>query len=147
MRRPSTSNLVLLAVAALVIALAVVAAVTSTRRDAAVPDTSTPQGVAQTFVAAVIEGDDDTAVAQLDPSLGCSVPLPQSWPPASATVSVVSSDISGTSARVVLEITEGSGGSLLGEPYTHRETFSLTRRDGRWLIGGEPWPLYSCKDR
>ena len=119
----------------------------STRRASTPPGTSTPQGVARTYVAAIIEGDDDTAVAQLDPSLECTVPLPPDGAPDSATVSLVSSHASGTTATVVLEITEGTGGGpLLGEPYSHRETFSLVQRDGRWLIDGDPWPLYSCRD-
>ncbi len=147
MRRPSTSNVVLAVVTLLVIVLAVVAAMASTRRASTPPGTSTPQGVARTYVAAIIEGDDDTAVAQLDPALGCTTPLPPDWAPDSATVSLVSTDTSGTTATVVLEITEGTGGGpLFGEPYSHRETLSLVQRDGRWLIDGEPWPLYSCRD-
>jgi len=147
MRRPSTSNLVLAVVALLVIVLAVVAAVASTRRASTPPGTSTPQGVARTYVAAIIEGDDHTAIAQLDPALGCAVPLPPDGAPDSATVSLVSSDTSGKTATVVLEITGGPGGGpLFGEPYSHRETFSLIQRDGRWLIDGDPWPLYSCRD-
>lgn len=147
MRRPSTSNLVLAVVALLVIVLAVVAAVASAKRVSTPPGTATPQGVARTYVAAIIEGDDDTAIAHLDPTLECTTPLPPDGAPDSATVSLVSSDTSDTTATVVLEITEGTGGGpLFGEPYSHRETFSLVQRDGRWLIDGEPWPLYSCRD-
>lgn len=145
MRR--SSNLVLAVFAVLVLALAVVAAVASSRQDAAAPDTSTPEGVVQTYVAAIIRGDDETAVAQLDPSLGCTAPLQETWAPDSASVSVVSSTAAAQTATVVVDIDGGSGGApLFVDPSSHRETFSLIRHSGRWVISGEPWPIYSCKD-
>ena len=92
---------------------------------------------------AFVEGDDDQAVALLDPALGCSAPLRDVYRPSRVSLSVVSSKITGEEGVVVLDVTEYSGG--LFDSWSHREDFYLIRADGSWLITGNPWPVYSCK--
>ena len=139
--------MVLLVIAGLVLGLAVIAAVVSANRTAPPPpDLSTPEGVVQEYVQAVIDGDHEKIATFLDPSLGCEAPLRYSGPSLPTTLSLVSSRTSGSTATVVVEITEGEGrGPFLGGIYTHRENFTLVSRNDRWLISGNPWPIYECK--
>lgn len=142
----SRPNVVLLVIAVLVVGLAVIAAVVSANRTTPSPDLSTPEGVVQAYVVAVIDGDQEKMETFLDPSLGCEAPFPFFSPPQAASLSLVSSRTSGSTATVVVEISQGQGGGpFLGDNYTHREDFSLVLRGDRWLISGNPWPVYQCK--
>jgi len=136
-------NAVLGVVAALVVVLAVVTALLTTQRERPELDPGTPEGTVQIFILAFVEGDDDQAVALLDPALGCSAPLRDVYRPSRVSLSVVSSKITGEEGVVVLDVTEYSGG--LFDSWSHREDFYLIRADGSWLITGNPWPVYSCK--
>ena len=71
-------NAVLAAITGLVVVLAVVAGVLTTRREPPTLDASTPEGTVQLFVLAFIEGEDEAAVAFLDPDLGCTAPCAMS---------------------------------------------------------------------
>ncbi len=134
-------NLVLLIVAGLVLALVVTAAVVSARRSTPEPDRATPDGTVQIFIRALYDRDDETAVSLLDPELGCETPL-QFYLPDAVRVGVVNVTTTADRATVIVEITEDSG---IAESWSHRETYRLERRDGTWLITGEPWPIYSCQ--
>lgn len=136
-------NLVLGAVTGLVVVLAVIAGLLATRREPPEFDRTTPEGTVQLFVLAFIDGDDETAVAMLDPELGCKAPLRDVYRPSLVSLSVVGTTTSGNSAVVVLDVTESSGG--LFDSWSHRETFDLVRADPGWLITGNPWPIYSCR--
>lgn len=138
-------NVVLLVIAGLVAALAVIAAVVAANRTPPGPDLATPEGVVQEYVVAALDGDQERMATFLDPALGCEAPFPWFNQPRPASLSVVSTRERGPNATVVVEITEGGGGPLPGGSYTHRETFTLVSREGRWLIGGHPWPVYECK--
>lgn len=144
----SRQNIVLVVIAVLVVAIAVVAAVVSANRTPPSPDPATPEGVVQAYVTAVIDEDTPTMESLLDPTLGCTAPFPYGEVGA-ASLAVVSSTTgstgSGATARVVVEISESRDGLLPGSTYDHRETFDLVNRDGRWLVSGEPWPLYVCR--
>lgn len=135
-------NLVLLVVAGLVLVLLVVAAVVASTRTAPEPDRATPDGTVQLFIRALYERDDDAAVALLDPDLGCEAPL-QFYVGDAARVGVVNVTTTDDRATVVVEVTEETGAGI-GDSWSHRETYRLTRVDGAWLITGEPWPVYQC---
>lgn len=139
----SRQNIVLLVVAALVVVLAVVAALAGGRRTPA-PDPSTPAGVVQLYVGAVVEADQDAMAALLDPALGCEPPFFHGSAQPSASLAIVSTRIDGDRATVVVEITEGQSGPLPGSRYSHRETFELVRTGDSWLVTGNPWPVYEC---
>lgn len=139
----------LLVIGVLVAVLAVTAALLSATRTAPTPDLSTPEGVTQAYVIAAVEGDQEQMETLLDPALECQAPFPFFVAPESASVSIVSTRMTGSSATVVMEITEstGGGGPFPMNRYSHRETFSLVLQDGRWLITGNPWPVYECRTR
>lgn len=144
----SRQDIVLVGIAALVVAVAVIAGVVSANRTPTGPDPTTPEGVVQAYTTAVIDDDMPTMVSLLDPALGCTAPFAYGQVGA-ASLAVVSSTTDPTgseaTARVVVEISESRDGLLPGGTYDHRETFDLVKRDGRWLISGEPWPFYMCR--
>jgi hypothetical protein len=141
---PSRSNLVLGVVAALVVILAVVAAVIGTSRSPRTADLSTPAGTTEAYITAVVSQDHDAVEDLLDPALGCtSEQLSQMYRPSRASLSIVNAEATGETATVVVEITEHGQG--LFDAWAHRESFTLRFDDGRWLVTGEPWPIYMCK--
>lgn len=134
-------TIVLAVVAVVVVALAVVAAVVSSGRDRPTLDATTPEGVVQLYVSALFDDDVAAAVEHLDPTFGCSDPLPEVYLNGTSRIAVLKSATSGDTARVELRIEEGSG---LGGTWSHDENFSLRRDGNTWLITGEPWPIYEC---
>jgi len=138
--RPS---LVLAIITGLVVVLAVIAGVLTTRRGPPALDATTPEGTVQLFVLAFIEGEDESAVAFLDPDLGCTAPLREVYRPTRVSLAVVSTRTSGQHADVVLEVTEYDNGPF--DSWSHREAYDLVRADSGWLITGNPWPIYSCR--
>ena len=136
-------NLVLAVVAGLVVALAVVAWFVAGRREPPRLDPTTPEGVVQTYVLSLVDGDEEAAVAHLDPKLGCKTPLPGTYLMRPVSLTLVSSKTTGEDAVVVFDVTEY--GDSLFDSWSHRETFNLTRSESTWLIGGNPWPIYGCK--
>lgn len=136
-------NLVLAIVTAGVVLLAVVAGLLSATRDAPKPDPATADGVAQLFVLAAIEGDDDVASGYLAPSVGCTPPFLERSRPEAISMYVASSSVTGDRATVQIDITEMDGG-MYGS-YTHRESFHLERDGGSWLLTEIPWPVYYCE--
>ena len=139
----SRSNLVLAIIGALVVVLAVVAGVVAAIRGDPDIDLSTPDGTVQAYVTALVNHDDETVEELLDPELGCTTPLREMYVPSRVSLSIVESDERGDTATVVVEITEHGQG--LFDAWAHREAFTLRFDDGRWLVTGEPWPIYMCK--
>ena len=136
-------NVVLAVVIAIVALLAVLAGVFTATRQQPEPDPSTPDGVVQLYALALIRGDDDEAVRYLDPSLGCSAPLPGVMRPLRASLTVADTRVTGARATVLADVTESQGGML--NTWEHREEFQLTQTDGEWFLTGNPWPVYGCK--
>lgn len=138
-------NLVLALVVGVVGVLIVVAAVVAATRTPPRADPATPQGTVQLFVTAVIEGDDASAVAVLDPALGCRVPLPRrGWTGTRTGFAVVGSRVAGDRASVEIDVTEYRTGAPF-DTSSHRESYQLLAHNGGWLITGEPWPVYVCE--
>ena len=137
-------NVVLAVVAGLVVALAVVAGLVTATREPPRLDPATPSGAVQLFVRAVLAGDDEAAVALMDPALGCTAPLREAYRPRRVSLAVVSDRTSGRTATVVLDITEYTGGPF-DAASSHREVFDLLGGQSGWLVTGHPWPVYACK--
>lgn len=138
-------NLVLGVVVGVVAILVVVAAVVASTRTSLPADPTTPAGTVQLFVTAVLDGDDEAAVALLDPALGCRAPLPQrGLQDARVSFAVAGTRLFGDRAGVEVDVTQyGSGGPF--DAYSHRETYELVAHGDGWLITGEPWPVYICE--
>jgi hypothetical protein len=104
-------------------------------------DPATPEGTVQLYIAAVVEGDFETAAAFWADG-GCR---PQSMTPTGGvpdiSASLVSSDGNDIEATVVVKLTENSQDPL-GGLYEYEEWISLIRQDDAWKIRQPSWPYY-----
>jgi hypothetical protein len=141
-RRAGRFLLLVLGAVALV---AIVAGVLAATRREPVYDRGTPEGVVQTYLAAVVEDHHDEAASFLAPESRCSVAdLDRSHLPDGIRVVLRSVEVDQNSARVEVDVTSPSG-DLIGSPETSvRYTFHLTRSAGPWRLTGEPWPMSGC---
>ena len=133
-----------------VVAAAVVAALAASLYAASRPprtlDRSTPQGVVQAYVTAVLDGDHATAATFLDPDVGCAaVDLDRTFTPRSVRVDLVETQVSGDSARVRVSVTFDAGADPLSGSPGEDHVFRLVRTPSGWLLSGIPWPLYTCE--
>ncbi len=136
-------NLVLAIVAALVTVMAIVAWTVSAMRKPPELDLTTPAGTVQAYIAALAANDDESAVALLDPKLGCKAPLPEQYLTGRVSASLTSSKEADGRATVAFDVTQY--GDAPFDSWSQREVFELVRTDSGWLITGEPWPIYSCE--
>ena len=137
-------NRVLAIVVGLVVLLAVVAGVLAANRTVADHDRSTPEGVVQAYVVAVIDGDHEEAAGLLAEDSSCDVgDLESSYAPEVDRVVLRDSEVDGDQARVEVE-TVSAEGPFGAFDYSERHTFRLERTGTGWRITGRPWPLFEC---
>ncbi len=127
-------------VAVVLVAAAVVVAVQPPQEF----DPGTPEGTAQAYYQAILDGDEDLALSYLDEDLlaGCSRYELGYITPESARVVIARTEIDGDEARVDVVITETWGeGPFGGGSNTVDETLIMTRSGDGWLISRTPWPV------
>ena len=148
------SRIVLIAIGVVVTVLIGVAIVIALQPPA-VLDPTTPEGTAQGYFQALHDGDDAAVTSYLTDDLidRCDIyPYLQDvyrYEQREATsVSIVSTEIDGDSARVelVITVTYGDGPFAAGSD-TFDETLVMEHQDDRWLIAEPAWPWnrYSCE--
>jgi hypothetical protein len=129
-----------------IVVLGAVAGVVAGRTTASQRDPATPTGAVQAYLQAIVKGDVDAAAARLSPDGTCTVadhsgagrltPL---------RPRLVTTSITGDSAVVQVDVTEGSGDELFGSSgYAHTERFLLARTGATWSLTGTPWPMFEC---
>lgn len=138
---------VLAAVVGGVVVLAAIAGVAAANRTAATLDPTTPQGVVQEYLKAVLAGDYPAAAKLLSSTSGCDLS-----DVSSTTVSefarIVLKDIvvDGDMAVVRVDVTEGADSGPFGDSgYTRTERITAEREGSAWKISGSPWLLYLCR--
>lgn len=144
--RPGKHLLLLLCVIAALVLVSVVLVLT---RGAPKPlDASTPAGVVQGYVRAVVAGDEDAAAAFLEPGKDTRCKGFESIAPErNIRVALVSTTQRQTTADVVVSISYTNVGGPFGSPeYASEESFDLTLVEGKWLVSNAPWPLLVCTD-
>jgi hypothetical protein len=106
---------------------------------------ATPEGTAQRYFQAILDGDEDVALDYLiagsdercDPG-GFFHETPEN-----ARVVITDTEIDGSAAKVEVEITETYGeGPFDSGSYMFDETLVMERHDDRWLIVQVPWPIH-----
>jgi len=132
----------LAAVAAVVILVAI-----GLNREPAEFDPDTPEGTVQAYIAALVEGDFETA-ASFWSEEGCapsSIEPTRGAPDISATL--IRADEGDDEATVVIQITENVSDPVSGI-YEYQEWFSLVRRADAWQIRQPSWPYYdqACEE-
>jgi len=139
--RPSR---VLAIVVALVVLVIVLVGVLAANRSVSDHDLTTPEGVVQAYVAAVVDGDHDEAAGLLAEDNPCDAgDLDGSYVPELDRVVLLDAEVDGDRASVDIETVtaEGPFGAF---DFTERHTFRLERSGTDWRITGRPWPLYEC---
>ncbi|MEA3501341.1 MAG: hypothetical protein U9R47_01090, partial [Actinomycetota bacterium] len=127
-------------IAVILIAVAIVVAVQPPKEF----DPGTPEGTAQAYYQAILDGDEDLALSYLDEDLlaGCSTHELSYFIPESARVVIAKTEIDGDEARIDVVITETRGeGPFGGGSNTFDEALIMTRSDDAWVITSMPWPV------
>lgn len=141
----SRPNRVLAIVVGGIAVIAVVAGVLAATRPVATYDRSTPEGVVQAYLEAVVGGDHQEAAGFLAKDSGCTVEdLDRAQTPDGVRVVLRDSEVRGDTAQVKVDVVLSTGGPLDSSEFAEEHTFRLTRTPGSWRITGEPWPMYEC---
>ena len=141
-RLDRTLLVILIAIAALVIIALVVV---FTRGAPTALDPGTPEGVVQSYSAAVIDGDNEAALGYLAPEVRDTCEDFDSVYTDNLSVTLVDSTDRGESATVTVSFVTSYDGGLFGSSSSEStETFSLVKHDGEWAITAVPWALAIC---
>ncbi len=122
------------------IAIAIVVAIQPTETF----DPGTPEGTAQAYYQAILDGDEDLALSYVDEDLvsGCSTHDLTYFTPDSARVVIERTEIDEDTATVDVVITETWGeGPFGGGSSTFDETLIMVRNNDAWVISRMPWPI------
>lgn len=139
--RPSR---VLAIVVGLVVLVIVLVGFLAANRSVTDYDRTTPEGVVQAYVAAVVDGDHRAAADLLAEDSPCDVTdLDGSYVPELDRVVLLDAEVDRDSASVDIE-TVAAEGPFGAFDVTERHTFRLERSGTDWRITGRPWPLYEC---
>ncbi len=137
-------NLLLAIVFVLVLVLAGATALISADRAEPEFNLETPEGVAQAYAVAVLQGNQAEVQRFLDPERKCKWDLEDLYVGDSeaAQLRLEGVEVSGDSATVALLIDQTSG---LYDTWTLSESVSLQQQDGTWLVSDQSWPYYGCE--
>ncbi|MBC7464294.1 MAG: hypothetical protein H7227_08550 [Actinobacteria bacterium] len=139
-----TPNVILLIFISFVITFTGIVVFTSSNKEVIKWDLTTPQGVVQTYLTSIMNGDLDKAATLLARDSECSVQdLDRAFVQSEMGVYLSSTAISVGKASVIVKVDIPTGG-LFAEYSTETHTLRLERRDERWQLVGIPWPLYDC---
>ena len=143
MKMDRHSRIVLMVIGAVAIALVAVAIVVAVQPPQEF-DPGTPEGTAQGYYQANLDGDEDLALSYLNEDLMARCPTQnlRHFTPNSARIVIEKTEIDGDEARVDVVITETWGeGPFGGGSNTFDETLVMTQNDDAWVITQIPWPL------
>ena len=141
------SRLVLAGIGVFVLAALVVASVMAATNGTRALDRATPEGTAQAYFEAVLDGDESSALSLMTAELRdrCGREFPR-FLPDPARILLESSDVEDDRAVVVVEIDEVADPRLFDlDGFSYRQRLVMERRDGVWRISEPPWP-YFCPE-
>ncbi|MGA7271799.1 MAG: hypothetical protein WB239_12065 [Acidimicrobiia bacterium] len=139
-------NRILSIVVGAVVLLGVAAAIVAATRPAPQIDVSTPEGVVQAYLQDVFEGNEEAAIARIDPASGCdAADLDRAFASRSVRVVLVDTTSSGSTARVEVRMTYTGDGPFAASEYSEEQQFELRGAGASWLITGDPWPMFFCE--
>ena len=142
----ASSQKVLSVIVIFTIALAAVAAFFSASKESKEYAISTPEGVVQRYLEAVLAGRNETAASYFATDSQCdATDIDRTWVSETVRVNLANVDLEGDKAFVEVVIDLSSGGPF-DDYYTEKHNFRMSRESGGWKIMGIPWPLYSCEE-
>jgi hypothetical protein len=144
-RTSAGSRTVLVVVVVLVVAAIAGAAVLSALRSTPDLDPSTPEGVAQAYFSAILDGDERAALSLLTPDLQERCDDRDFRPffvEDSVRVVLTSTEVTAGEAEVTVEIDRVSDPSPFNDGYSTHEILTMTTMAGGWVISEVPWPFF-----
>jgi hypothetical protein len=142
----SGANRVLAVIVIFTFALAAVAAILTSSKEARDYAPNTPEGVVQSFLENVIDGKNEDAARYFSMTSTCdATDIDRSWIPDTVRVNLTNSQIEGERAYIDVAV-DMNQDQLFGDMYSEKHNFRLVRESGAWKILGIPWPLYSCDE-
>ena len=140
----ATSNRILAVIVIAALVLSAVAALVSVFREEVKYSASSPEGVVQMYLTAIIEGKNDQAASYFATDSECDASdIDRAYVSETLRVNLVSTSIDGDSAYVKIDANTGASGPF-DDGYTESHTYRLSKDSGGWLIEGIPWPLWDC---
>jgi hypothetical protein len=138
-------RLALLCAAALAAVALIVAVVWVATRPARTYDPGSPEGVVQTYVAAVLNRDAPKAAGLLSAGSRCVVAdFDSATVPTNTSVELISTQLQGATASIRIRVSSQDAGDPLGGNPGEEYVLRLTRSGTAWHIDGTPWPLWIC---
>lgn len=142
--RRFSPNAILLVVLSFIVVFTGMVVFLSANREAVKWDLSTPQGVVQTYLAAMISGESDRAESMLSKESECTFSeIDRAYVQADSRVYLTSTKILEKNATVNVKVDFPSGGPFT-DYYSETHTFRLIRDGSSWRLLGIPWPIYDC---
>lgn len=135
-----------LLIGAIVVAVIVIGAalVALTRSEPAAFDPATPEGTAQQYVQAVLDGDNATAQDLLLED-DCQ-PGPRHFGDETVRARFVDSQVDDDTATVEIELIFSGGNPLFGGyGYEDRAQIQLEMTENGWRVGPDSWPYFPCE--
>ncbi|QTV79407.1 nuclear transport factor 2 family protein [Microbacterium sp. NIBRBAC000506063] len=144
---PRASRLPLFIAIGTVVVIVVVALVVVLTRGGAAPlDESSPEGVVQRYVQAVIDGDMAGAEQYLHPELTEKCDTLEGYQPGDVRVTLRRTVERGDTATVDVIIVHSGGSGLFGpSEYQSDDRFALKRDGDAWRITETPWEFTICE--
>ena len=140
----ATSNRILALIVIAALVLSAVAALVSSLREEVKYSASSPEGVVQMYLTAIIEGKNDQAASYFVSDSTCDASdIDRAYVSETLRVNLISTSVDGNSAYVKIDANTGASGPF-DDGYTESHTYRLSKESGRWLIEGIPWPLWDC---
>lgn len=140
----ATSNRILAIVVIASLLLIALSSILTVTRDEKSFSSSTPEGVIQLYLKALIDGKNDQAASYFISNSECdAADIDRAYVSETLRVNLVTSSIEGDSAYVKIDANTGASGPF-DDGYTESHTYRLSREGGNWRIEGIPWPLWDC---
>lgn len=141
----SRTPLILLGATVLLVVVALI--VVFTRGAAAPVDPASPEGVVQSYVTAVLAGNEQEAAALLTTEAVKDCHVGDVFDRGDMRVTLLSTRFEGPGASVLVSITETRvSGPFGANENSYEDSFALVRRQDSWAIDTVPWPLLTCTD-
>jgi hypothetical protein len=115
-----------------------------TRSEPTALDPSSPEGTAQIYVQAILDGDQST-VRDLLLEDGCDVG-PRYFGNQTVRARLIDSSVDGDTAVVDIDLIFGGGDPLFGGyGYEERAQIELELTDDGWRVDPDSWPYFPCE--
>lgn len=134
----------------LVAVVLVTGAILGALRGPATLDPDSPEGVVQSYLQAVLDGDYQAAVQHFSEETAerCTVAsFREAWIDESLTATLEDVRVRDGGAEVRIRFRSVPAPDPLGGDFSFRERFSLVEEAGAWRLTGDPWPLFFCPER